>query len=343
MATDRPAKTTEFELIAKLRERLERARGERPAGSAEVVAGSGDDAAITVSAGATVTSVDLAIEGVHFRRETAPPEAIGRKALAAALSDLAAMGATAGEAYVQLGLPEGMDEKAVLELADGMAGVAASSGIEVLGGDVSRAPVLVVAVTAVGHARSPGELVRRSGASVGDVVCVTGELGGAGAGLALLEDPGLGDAVSPDAAGALLTRQLEPRPRLAAGLALAGAGATAMIDVSDGLGADAGPLADAGGVGIEIDAAAIPVAAGVAELAAAAGSDPIELAVGAGEDYELLATLPPTAFDGAAARVAADGTNLTRIGRVTSGGGLVVRRADGARVSARGFDQLRDS
>ena len=343
MATDRPAKTTEFELIAKLRGRLERARGERPAGAAEVVAGSGDDAAITVSAGATVTSVDLAIEGVHFRRETAPPEAIGRKALAAALSDLAAMGATAGEAYVQLGLPEGMDEKAVLELADGMAGVAASSGIEVLGGDVSRAPVLVVAVTAVGHAGSPGELVRRAGASVGDVVCVTGELGGAGAGLALLEDPGLGDAVSPDAAGALLTRQLEPRPRLAAGRALAGAGATAMIDVSDGLGADAGHLADAGGVGIEIDAAAIPVAAGVAELAAAAGSDPIELAVGAGEDYELLATLPPTSFDGAAARVAADGTNLTRIGRVTSGGGLVVRRADGARVSARGFDQLRDS
>lgn len=342
---DRPeaATATELELIAKLRERLERARGERPAGAAEVVAGSGDDAAITVPAGATVTSVDLAVEGVHFRRETAPPEAIGRKALASALSDLAAMGAIAGEAYVQLGLPEDFGVELVLGLADGMAEVAAATGVEVLGGDVSRAPVVVVAVTVVGHAAAPGDLIRRTGASVGDVVCVTGELGAAGAGLALLEDPGLADALAPEAAEALRARQLEPQPRLAAGRALADAGATAMIDVSDGLGADAGHLAEASGVRVEIEAEAIPVAAGVAELAAASGADSIELAAGSGEDYELLATMPPAAFDEAAAQTAAAGTALTRIGRATSGGGVVVRRADGARVSAGGFDQLRDS
>jgi len=343
-AAHRPeaATATEFELIAKLRERLERARGERLAGTAAVVAGSGDDAAITVPTGATVTSVDLAVEGVHFRRETATPEAIGRKALAAALSDLAAMGAIAGEAYVQLGLPEDIHEEEVLGLADGMAGVAASTGVEILGGDISRAPVVLAAVTVVGHAGSAGELVRRSGASVGDVVCVTGDLGAAGAGLVLLEDPGLADAIAADSADAMRSRQLSPQPRLAAGRALAATGATAMIDVSDGLGADAGHLAEASGVQIEIEAEAIPVATGVAELAAAAGVDPIELAVGSGEDYELLATLSPAAFDTAAAQVAAAGCSLTRIGRASSGGGVVVRRADGALVSAGGFDQLRD-
>ena len=107
--------------------------------AAEVVAGSGDDAAITDPSGATATSVDLAIEGVHFRRETAPAEAIGAKALAAALSDLAAMAAVPGEAYVQMGLPEEMSAAECLKIADGMAAVAREHGVEVLGGDLSRA------------------------------------------------------------------------------------------------------------------------------------------------------------------------------------------------------------
>ena len=139
----------------------------------------------------------------------------------------------------------------------------------------------------------------RSGARPGDALVVTGELGGAAAGLALLEGgrekrvPSSSQhSGTKDDRAALIARQLEPTPRLAAGRALAAAGATAMIDLSDGLGGDAGHIAAASGVGLRIDAAALPLAAGVAEVAAAAGRDPLELATSGGEDYELLAALP---------------------------------------------------
>jgi thiamine-monophosphate kinase len=333
--------SAEFQLIAKLRERLEGARGERSAAAAEVVAGSGDDAAITVPSGATVTSVDLAVEGVHFRRETSQPRAIGHKALAAALSDLAAMGAVAGEAYVQLGLPEDFGEDACLELADGLAALASEHGVAVLGGDISRAPVLIIAVTAVGHAASPGALVRRSGAREGDLLCVTGELGGAAAGLALLDDANLAEAVAPGIAAALRARQLEPQPRLAAGRALAEAGASAMIDLSDGLAADARHVADASGVRIEIDAELIPVAAGVTEVAEAAGADATAMAAAGGEDYELLVALAPESLEVAAPLVEGDGVPLRRVGRVVPGEGVSLLRGSGAELEVKGFDHFR--
>jgi thiamine-monophosphate kinase len=333
----------EFALISKLRERLEGAGGERSAVCAEIVVSSGDDAAVTVPRGATVTSVDLAVDGVHFRRSTASPRAIGHKAAAAALSDLAAMGATAGEIYVQLGLPEDLDEEGCLELADGIAEVAAASGAVVLGGDLARAPVLVLALTVVGHAPSKDVLVTRAGAAAGDLVCVTGELGGAAAGLALLERPQLAAALAPAVATELRARQLEPQPRLAAGRALAGAGARAMIDVSDGLVADADHLAEASAVRLEIEAELIPIAAGVEAVAEAAGSDAIELAAGGGEDYELVVALPEEAYDEAAALLAGDGVRLTRTGRVAAGKGIALRRPDGAELEIEGFDHLRRS
>ncbi|MEO8092796.1 MAG: thiamine-phosphate kinase, partial [bacterium] len=331
----------EFALISKLRERLERGGGERSAASAEVVLASGDDAAITVPRGATATSVDLSVDGVHFRRSTASPRAIGHKAAAAALSDLAAMGATTGELYVQLGLPPDLDEDACLEIADGIADVATAHGAVVLGGDLARAPVLVLAVTVVGHAHSKDALVTRSGARAGDLVCVTGELGGAAAGLALLERPELADAVAPAIAADLRARQLEPQPRLASGGALAGAGARAMIDVSDGLGADAAHLANASAVRIEIEAELIPIAAGVREVAEAFGTDPIELAAGGGEDYELLVALAEAAYDDAAALLAGDAITLTPMGRVAAGEGVALRRRSGPELEIEGFDQLR--
>jgi thiamine-monophosphate kinase len=323
----------EFELLARIRERL-------PAGGPRLRVGSGDDAAVTVPGGATATSVDALVEGVHFRREHASLRQIGRKALATALSDLAAMGAEPGEAYAVLGVPPGLGEEACLELIDGMLELAAETGAELAGGDVTRAPALVLTTTVVGHAPAPELLVTRSGAQPGDALAVTGELGGAAAGLLLLESGGRAAAAGLGSARErLLARQLEPTPRLAAGRALAAAGATAMIDLSDGLGGDARRLAEASGAELRIDAAALPLAAGLA----AAGGDPLQLAVSGGEDYELLAALPPGRLEQAAAALAGaepGGVALTRIGEVVAGEGVEIRLPGGALLEAAGFDQL---
>jgi len=332
----------EFELIARLRERLEVDPAARPAAAARVLTASGDDAAVTLPAGATATSVDLAIEGVHFTRETAPLDAIGHKAMAAALSDLAAMGAAPGEAYVQVGVPAGLAEGEVIELADGVAAVARDHGVTVAGGDISGSPVLVVAMTVVGHAPDETALVRRSGAREGDAIVVTGELGAAAAGLLLLESPRLRQAVVPDTAEALIERQLRPTPRVAAGAALAGAGAEALIDLSDGLVADAGHVARASGVGIELDAERLPIAPGVAEVAAAAGVDPVRLAAGGGEDYELLAALAEESVGAATRALEALGLRLRSIGRVVSGTSAILRGARGDGIEVEGFDHFRE-
>lgn len=324
----------EFELLAKLRERL-------PAGGSRVRLGSGDDAAITVPGGATATSVDAIVEGVHFRRDEAGPEAIGHKALAAALSDLAAMGAEAGEAYVVLGAPGDLGEDELLALLDGMLAVAKATGTTLAGGDLTRAPALTLAVTVVGHAPSAEAFVSRGGARPGDFVVLTGEIGGAPVGRLLLDDRKLAAPVSATAAEGLRGRQLEPSPRLRSGRALAEAGATAMIDVSDGLAGDAAHLAEASSVALRIEAGSLPLAAGLAEVAAAAGLEPLQLAVGGGEDYELLATVPPEAFDDAAARVAAAGeSGLTPIGEVEAGEGVEIRLPGGGRLEAPGYDHF---
>jgi thiamine-monophosphate kinase len=350
----------EFELLALLRERL-------PTAGPRLVLGSGDDAAITVPGGAVATSVDALVEGVHFRRETASLSQIGRKALSTALSDLAAMGAEAGEAYIVLGAPEAMSEAELLELGEGMAAVAGETGTAIAGGDLTRAPVLTLAVTVTGYAARAEDFVTRGGAREGDALVVTGELGGAAAGLLLIEEPGLAaaafgadptdlatfdrgkqgrprdlDLVSADA---LRRRQLDPTPLLAAGRALAAAGATAMIDVSDGIAGDANHVAVASAALLTIDADALPIGRGVAAIAAAADRDPLELAASGGEDYELFAALPPGAVAAAQQALAALGTPLTVIGQVKSariaGPRAELRRRGGEALRSRGFDQLR--
>ncbi|HET7053152.1 MAG TPA: thiamine-phosphate kinase [Solirubrobacterales bacterium] len=332
----------EFELLEAIRRRL-------PAAGARVALGSGDDAAISVPGGATATSVDALIDGVHFRRESSSLKQIGHKALAVALSDLAAMGAAPGEAYVVLGVPTDLNESGCMELLDGMAALAEETGTIVAGGDVTRAPTLTLAMTVVGHAERAEDLVARSGARPGDALVVTGELGGAAAGLLFLEarteapsrfepdsEPNLYGAQS------LVARQLEPSPRLRAGRALAERGATAMIDLSDGLGGDAAHIAKASGVGLRIDAARLPIQAGVGEVAATVGRDPLELAASGGEDYELLATLPLGRLDAATAALAAQGIGLTPIGEVLAGAEEVeIRLPGGGNLQPRGFDQLR--
>jgi thiamine-monophosphate kinase len=324
----------EFELLARLRERL-------PPPGPRILVGSGDDAAVTLPGGPTATSVDAIVDGVHFRREQASLAEIGHKALATALSDLAAMGAEAGEAYVVIGIPPDLDEDGCLELLDGLLALAAATGTSLAGGDVTRAPALTLAVTVVGHAARPELLIGRDGARPGDALVLSGELGGAAAGLLLLERPQLAAAVGEETAAHLRGRQLRPQPRLATGRALADAGATAMIDLSDGLGGDAGHLAAASRVALRIDASALPLANGIAAIGAAAGQEPLQLAVGGGEDYELLVALPPERLTELAVIAAAAGEGtLTQVGEVLAGEGVEVRLPAGGSLPLAGFDQL---
>jgi thiamine-monophosphate kinase len=211
--------------------------------------------------------------------------------------------------------------------------------VAVVGGNVTRAPSLTLAITVVGHADSPDQLVLRSGARAGDVLTVTGELGGAAAGLMLLERPELADGLAQRVAERLRERQLVPEPRLEAGRALAGSGASAMIDISDGLGGDAGHLAEASGVQLVVELDRLPLQEGVEAVAVAVGIDALDLAAGGGEDYELLATVPPQSLD-RARRALEGGPGLTPIGAAREGAGVILTEPDGSQRRPSGFDQL---
>jgi thiamine-monophosphate kinase len=203
--------------------------------------------------------------------------------------------------------------------------------------------VLTLAITVVGHAQQADDFVLRSGAEPGDVLVLTGELGGAGAGRLLLDRPELGADLTEATAAGLRDRQLAPTPRLRSGQSLAAAGATAMIDLSDGLAGDARHLAHASCVGLRIEAGSLPLARGVAELAAAAGKDPLQMAVSAGEDYELLAALPPDRLDEAFGRMADEGeTTLTTIGEVVAGEGVELRLPEGGLLESQGYDHFEE-
>lgn len=251
----------------------------------------GDDAAVVRSGALSVTSVDTMVEGVHFRLEAgwASAEEVGHRAMAAALSDLAAMGAEPGEAYLALALPPGFGEQRALALVRAAGALATASATTIAGGDVVAAPVLMVSVTAVGWAEREEQLVGRDGARAGDLIGVTGTLGAAGAALALMSgraSPGAG-------AERLLARARHPLPRLREGRVLAAGGAHAMIDLSDGLASDAGHLAAASGLELHIDAEALPLHQGVAEVAAELGLPGWRLAASGGEDYELCFCVAP--------------------------------------------------
>jgi thiamine-monophosphate kinase len=297
----------ELDLIAAIEARLSDRSG-------RLVRWTGDDAAVTRTRPFAVTSIDTLVDGVHFERGTHSARDIGWKALATALSDLAAMGAGAGEAYVSVVLPEGFVD--ALELVDGMEELAAECGATIAGGDVVSGPVLVVTVAVVGWAERENDLVGRDSARPGDLVGVTGALGGSEAGRRVLAAGGTEPAE-------LVERHLRPQPRLQSGVALARAGASAMIDLSDGLATDARHVAERSGVALSVRLADVPRAAGVSP----------EDAVTGGDDYELLVTVPPERR--AEAEQAAP---LTWIGEVTAGSGLVLLGRDGPVAGLRGYE-----
>ena len=313
-------------------------------GGPRVIRWLGDDAAVVRARGYAVTSVDSMIDGVHFHRRQLSPQEIGHRALAGALSDLAAMGAAPGEAYLALGLPTGTEAQYALALAAGAGELAVRTGTTIAGGDVTRSPSLSVSFTVTGWSDDPGELAGRDGAQRGDLVAVTGTLGAAGAGLAVLDGRAPG-ALPEELADALRARYARPEPRLPEGRALCAAGARAMIDLSDGLATDSLHLARRSGVRLELSLASLPIAAGVAEVAAAIGADPRSFAASAGEDYELCACIPPAArrlaqraggsegsggsggagpSEALGAPRAGDRPGITWIGRVVPGPGDVV-------------------
>ena len=301
-ATTTIAELGEFGLVTEL--------GRRFTQGPHVLIGPGDDAAmVEIPGGRVVVSTDVLVETRHFRRDWASAEDIGHRVAAANLSDLNAMGGHATALTVALAAPADLPAEWALGLADGIAAEAALVGASVVGGDLTGADQVMVAVTALGHVE--GEPVRRSGARPGDVLALAGRQGWAAGGLAVL------------ARGFRSPRKLvdayrRPEPPYAAGAEALARGATAMIDVSDGLVADVAHIAEASGVSVDITTSAFEVAEPLQAVGAALGADPMRFILGGGDDHAIAATFP-------AGTALPDGWTL--VGTVGEGDGVTV---DGA-------------
>lgn len=292
----------------------------------------GDDCALIRGSGEIVVlSTDLAIEGAHFRQEWLSDADMGYRAAMGALSDLAAAGARCVGLLAAVSVPHGAPRDRVISLMEGVGEAVADCGGQVLGGDLTAASVWALAITVVGQA---SRAASRRGAVPGDGLWVTGRLGGSRAALEALLD-------GREPAAPLRAAFARPVARIDAGQYLVSAGAHAMMDLSDGLAGDAHHLASASGVALDIDLDLLPLAEGVGVEADRLGRPAVELAAEGGEDYELLAALPPGFGLAEAERFqAACGLPLTRIGTVSAGGGVRLLRA-GRPVVLRGFDHFR--
>ena len=317
-----------------------------------VVVGPGDDAAVLeAERGALdVLTTDALVEGVHFDRRFVPPDAIGHRALAVNLSDLAAMGARPRAALLSLALPGTLEVGDLDGIIDGFLALAGRHGVALIGGNITRSPgPMMLDVTATGSVGRRG-ILRRSGARPGDEVYVTGTLGSAAAGLqsfAMSET-----SVEADLQVRLATareRYLRPAPRVRAGALLgSNRAASSCMDLSDGLADGVRQLAAASEVGITIDSDALPIANEVREWCLArtgdAGShDPVALALGGGDDYELLFTSRPShrrRLRGVL-RLLGD-LAVTKIGVVTKGRDVRLTSADGERAMPAGFQHFGD-
>lgn len=268
------AEVGEFPLIAAITEGLTSA--------SDVRVGPGDDAAVLAIEGAVATSVDVLVEGVHFRRDWSEARDVGRKAVAVNVADLEAIGARATGLLVGFSAPADLTVGWVLDFADGLRQEAEAARVSLLGGDVTRARDITIAVTAMGSLEGR-EPVLRSGARPGNVVAIQGRLGWAAAGLAVLARGFRSPRV-------LVEAQRVPQVSYGAGAVAAQAGATSMIDISDGLLADLGHVAQASGVLIDLRRDALEVAEPLQAVAAATGADPYTFILTGGDDHALAAT-----------------------------------------------------
>ena len=298
-----------------------------------VIVGLGDDAAVVEpGTGSSVLTTDLLVDGVHFERGSTSARDLGAKAIAVNVSDIAAMGASPRYALASLALPSDIEAAWVVELYGGMRAACDEYALALVGGDLSRAERLVISVVILGEV-SRGRAVTREGARAGEAIVVTGSLGAAAAGLALSRAPApvLLAALSAGWARELLDALARPAARVGEGVTLAQCGATAMMDLSDGLAKDLSRLCMASGVGARVRLADVPIPEAVRAAAAALAVDPLEFAVSGGEDYELLATIAPTEVDGARERLRDRfGLALTQVGDIVDGQGLVAVDAHGA-------------
>lgn len=329
---------TEDELIAAITRLLS---DEQPG----VVLGVGDDAAVLEPGrGQQVLTTDLLLEGVHFERASISAHDLGAKAITVNVSDVAAMGGSPRAAVAGIGLPPDIEASWVMELYGGMRDACAEYALSLVGGDTNRVDLVVVSVTVVGEV-APGRAVTRSGARVGDAIVVTGALGAAAGGLALSRaDPAtMTAALSSPWGRALLDALARPVARVGEGQTLAQSGAHAMMDLSDGLSKDLSRLCRASGVGARLDLAAVPVSEALRAGAPSLGVDALELALGGGEDYELVATLAPSDAE-AARRVLHErfGVTLTTVGTIIEGEGVLAVDGDGREtpLGSKGWDHF---
>jgi thiamine-monophosphate kinase len=308
----------EFDFIEHLR-----AQVKRHSHSAQVVCGIGDDAAvIKPRAGRDlVVSADLLVEDIDFRRKATTPEFLGHKALAVSLSDIASMGAEPRWILLSVGVPKGVWSTEFMDrLYQGIFKLGDRYEVKLIGGDTSRTPSKILIDSMVLGDCPTGRAIFRAGARPGDLVYVTGELGGAAAGLRLLDR---GATVAPEqtinsegeAIQKVLLRQLSPEPRVGWGLVIGEEQlASAMIDISDGLSSDLHHLCEESNAGALIEAAKIPIDSSVSKLCGRRALDPLMLALHGGEDFELLFTVSPRNVAKLPKKV--DGVGVTCIGTI---------------------------
>jgi thiamine-monophosphate kinase len=326
----------EHAIVARVRTRV-------PPSPGWVHVGIGDDAAVIGGARnrVDVVTTDAFVEGVHFDRSYVPPHAIGHKALAVNLSDLAAMGAEPAAALMSLVLPPTLPVAVLDGILDGWMALAARHDVALIGGNVSRSPgPLLIDVTAIGRVK-PRRVLQRKGARPGDAVYLSGALGAAHAGWLACRLGPAGDEARASAPECV-ARFLTPEPRLRLGMLLSRSGVvTSCMDLSDGLGDAIRQVTSASGVGALIERDALPIPSEARALFEQASLDPVAAAIAGGEDYELLFTAPARrrrALDAALKRC---GVSCTRIGTVTSARELILRAGGSRGPLPEGFVHFR--